>query len=56
MLGIHWGTFRLTDEPMDEPPRRTEALWRDAGLESGRLWIAKFGETRRITTPSHPTD
>jgi len=22
MLAIHWGTFRRTDEPMDEPPRR----------------------------------
>jgi L-ascorbate metabolism protein UlaG (beta-lactamase superfamily) len=47
MLGLHWGTFRLTDEPMDEPPRRTAARWRDAGLPADRLWIARFGETRR---------
>ena len=48
MLGIHWGTFRLTTEPMDEPPRRTTARWREAGLDEGRLWIARFGETRRL--------
>jgi N-acyl-phosphatidylethanolamine-hydrolysing phospholipase D len=47
MLGIHWGTFRLTDEPMDEPPRRTVARWREAALDEGRLWIARFGGTRR---------
>ncbi|MEO5818163.1 MAG: MBL fold metallo-hydrolase [Gemmatimonadaceae bacterium] len=46
MLGIHWGTFRLTDEPMDEPPRRTRARWREDGLDESRLWIASFGETR----------
>jgi N-acyl-phosphatidylethanolamine-hydrolysing phospholipase D len=46
MLGIHWGTFRLTDEPMDEPPRRTAACWRELGLDESRLWIAEFGETR----------
>jgi N-acyl-phosphatidylethanolamine-hydrolysing phospholipase D len=46
MLGIHWGTFRLTDEPMDEPPRRTRERWRAAGLPEDRLWIAQFGETR----------
>ena len=46
MLGVHWGTFRLTDEPMDEPPMRTTIRWREAGLEANRLWIAAFGETR----------
>ena len=46
MLGIHWGTFRLTSEAMDEPPRRTTARWREAGLALDRLWIASFGETR----------
>jgi N-acyl-phosphatidylethanolamine-hydrolysing phospholipase D len=48
MLGIHWGTFRLTDEPMDEPPQRTTARWRAVGLDGDRLWIARFGETRRL--------
>ncbi|HEV8123835.1 MAG TPA: MBL fold metallo-hydrolase [Gemmatimonadales bacterium] len=49
MLGIHWGTFRLTDEPMDEPPERTVARWRALGLDQDRLWIAAFGETRSLT-------
>ena len=48
MLGIHWGTFRLTDEAMDEPPQRTAVRWRAVGLDEDRLWIARFGETRRL--------
>ena len=48
MLGIHWGTFRLTDEPMEEPPTRTAERWRAVGLDEDRLWIARFGETRRV--------
>ena len=48
MLAIHWGTFRLTTEPMDEPPRRARASWRASGLDEGRLWVAQFGETRRV--------
>jgi N-acyl-phosphatidylethanolamine-hydrolysing phospholipase D len=48
MLGMHWGTFRLTDEPMDEPPRRAAARWRAVGLDEDRLWIARFGETRAL--------
>jgi N-acyl-phosphatidylethanolamine-hydrolysing phospholipase D len=48
MLAIHWGTFRLTDEPMDEPPRRAAERWRAVGLDPERLWIARFGETRIV--------
>jgi L-ascorbate metabolism protein UlaG (beta-lactamase superfamily) len=46
VLGIHWGTFRLTDEPMGEPPQRAAELWRARGLDADRLWISRFGETR----------
>ena len=48
MLAIHWGTFRLTTEPMDEPPRRVAARWKEVGLAEDRLWVARFGETRRL--------
>ncbi len=47
MLPIHWGTFRLTDEPVDEPPTRTLARWTEAGLPREALWLMAHGETRR---------
>ncbi len=48
-IAMHWGTFKLTDEPLDEPPILTRAAWRAAGLEPAQLWIARHGETRRLT-------
>ncbi len=48
MLGSHWGTFRLTDEPVDEPPRLARACWNDAGLAPDDLWILAHGESRSI--------
>lgn len=47
-VGMHWGTFRLTDEPLDEPPRRTRAAWAAAGLQPDQLWVPRHGETRRL--------
>jgi N-acyl-phosphatidylethanolamine-hydrolysing phospholipase D len=47
MVPIHWGTFRLTDEPVDEPPARTRTRWREAGLPDDALWLLAHGETRR---------
>jgi N-acyl-phosphatidylethanolamine-hydrolysing phospholipase D len=46
MVPIHWGTFKLTEEPMDEPPVRTRAAWIAAGLPPQRLWVPRHGETR----------
>jgi len=48
MLGIHWGTFRLTTEPVDEPPLRVAARWSAEGLDPSRLWIPRVGETRSV--------
>ena len=52
LLPIHWGTFRLTDEPMEEPPEWTRRLWREAGHESAKLWLLRHGETKRIVAVS----
>jgi N-acyl-phosphatidylethanolamine-hydrolysing phospholipase D len=46
LLGIHWGTFDLAEEPLDEPPQRMVAEARRRGIDSERAWILKIGETR----------
>jgi N-acyl-phosphatidylethanolamine-hydrolysing phospholipase D len=46
LLGMHWGTFDLADEPLDEPPARMLAETRRRGIETDRAWILRIGETR----------
>ena len=46
MLAMHWGTFRLTDEAIGEPPEALRAYWREHGLQDDRLWILDVGEAR----------
>jgi N-acyl-phosphatidylethanolamine-hydrolysing phospholipase D len=48
MAAMHWGTFALTDEAVDEPPRRARAAWERDGLDAGSLWVFAPGETRVI--------
>jgi len=45
LVAMHWGTFKLTDEPIGEPPERTRA-WFDAKGQRERLWVMDVGETR----------
>jgi len=47
-IASHWGTFKLTDEPMNEPPRLTREAWQRHGFTDDRLWIAQHGETKRL--------
>jgi L-ascorbate metabolism protein UlaG (beta-lactamase superfamily) len=44
-VAMHWGTFKLTDEPLDEPPRRLRREWERRGLPSDKLRIPAIGET-----------
>jgi L-ascorbate metabolism protein UlaG (beta-lactamase superfamily) len=46
MVGMHWGTFKLTDEALDEPPKRAAAAWAAGGGKSEDLWILPHGGTR----------
>ena len=43
MLGMHWGTWRLTDEDPLEPPIRTRAAWDAAGLPPKNLQLLPLG-------------
>jgi L-ascorbate metabolism protein UlaG (beta-lactamase superfamily) len=49
MVAMHWGTFRLTDEPIGEPPERARAAHREKGGADPSLWILDIGETRRLS-------
>ena len=54
MIGMHWGTFKLTDEPMTEPPIRARSAWERQGLPPGDLWIMHHGETRWLAGVGDP--
>ena len=47
LVPIHWGTFRIADDALDEPPRRLRAAWADAGFPQAALALLAHGETRR---------
>jgi L-ascorbate metabolism protein UlaG (beta-lactamase superfamily) len=44
-VAIHWGTFILTDEPLDEPPKRLEAAKKAKGLSDEEFVALGHGET-----------
>jgi len=46
ILAMHFGTFDLADEPLDEPPARFRAEAVRLGLGHDRAWVLKVGETR----------
>jgi L-ascorbate metabolism protein UlaG (beta-lactamase superfamily) len=48
LLAMHWGTFRLTDEAVGEPPARLRAYWDERGWVQERLWILDAGEARSL--------
>jgi L-ascorbate metabolism protein UlaG (beta-lactamase superfamily) len=47
LVAMHWGTFRLTDEPAGEPPQRARAWFDQRGLGDA-LWVLDVGETRPL--------
>jgi L-ascorbate metabolism protein UlaG (beta-lactamase superfamily) len=49
LVPIHWGTFRLSKEPIDEPLRRLE---RAAGAEAARIVLRQIGATWTLPAPA----
>jgi L-ascorbate metabolism protein UlaG (beta-lactamase superfamily) len=44
-LAMHWGTFKLTDEPLDEPPQRLDTEWTRRQWPREKLHVLAVGES-----------
>ncbi|HEX8573519.1 MAG TPA: MBL fold metallo-hydrolase [Allosphingosinicella sp.] len=47
-LGMHWGTFQLTFEAIDDPPRRLAAARRARGIAEGRFVTTEVGRSFEV--------
>jgi N-acyl-phosphatidylethanolamine-hydrolysing phospholipase D len=45
----HWGTFKLSDEPLGEPVVYLRKALEDNGIDEGQFILMKFGETLRLS-------
>lgn len=50
-MGVHWGTFKLTQESFDQPPRDLAEALLARGLAQDKVWLLRHGETRVIYSP-----
>lgn len=48
-IGMHWGTFILTDEEMDEPPVRLAEALKEKGIEMSDFSVMGHGEIIQIS-------
>jgi len=56
-IGIHWGTFELTDEALDEPPKKLAEATHEAGLPDDAFTVLHHGQMIRLdaSADSHST-
>jgi N-acyl-phosphatidylethanolamine-hydrolysing phospholipase D len=47
-VAIHWGTFILSDEPVDEPPQRLKNELAKKGIPNKHFFLMQHGETRSL--------
>ena len=53
-VGIHWGTFELSDESLDQPPKDLALAATAQGLKDGEFKVMAIGETRTIPVRPKP--
>jgi N-acyl-phosphatidylethanolamine-hydrolysing phospholipase D len=52
-VGVHWGTFNLTDEPLDHPPKDLAVAVKERELAADAFTVMAVGETRVL--PARPS-
>lgn len=53
-LGVHWGTFELTDESLDAPPKALTLALDAKGLTEAQFFVLAVGETRLLPRRGSP--
>ena len=48
ILGMHWGTIRLSAEDPWEPPERFNKAAKSNGYKKDNIWNMAIGETRTL--------
>ncbi len=48
VMGMHWGSIIMTEEPPFEPPERFRAAATAAGYGENEAWLLSIGETRAL--------
>ena len=48
ILGMHWGTIRLSAENPWEPPTKFEKAAKSSGYKDESIWKMAIGETRSL--------
>jgi N-acyl-phosphatidylethanolamine-hydrolysing phospholipase D len=47
-MAVHWGTFMLTQEAFDQPPKDLAVALSERQLPTERVWLLHHGETRAL--------
>ena len=53
-IGVHWGTFEMTDESLDEPPKALAAARQAKGLTTDDFSVMAIGDTRLLAPRTKP--
>lgn len=50
-VAMHWGTFQMTDEALDEPPKKLAQALDAEGISAAEFFLMALGETRHLRAP-----
>jgi N-acyl-phosphatidylethanolamine-hydrolysing phospholipase D len=47
-VGVHWGTFELTDESLDQPPKDLAIARKELSVLDDEFFLLSIGQTRKL--------
>jgi N-acyl-phosphatidylethanolamine-hydrolysing phospholipase D len=54
-IGVHWGTFQLTDEPLDQAPRDLAIARQALNVKESDFGVLAIGESKQFAKRTLPT-